>query len=111
MTNNNYTVRPQNLTLIPQSKKINLVWDPLENAVSYNVYRYTSDYQFWLPPFDDISQFIKIGCIKGTSVFFDTPTPTNIDQVYYYGITAIDKFGKESEMSDYSSILIRSVQK
>jgi fibronectin type 3 domain-containing protein len=97
---------PQHLTLIPKSNKISLVWDPIKNASSYNVYRYTSNYQFWLPPFDDISQFTKIGCIKQAATFIDAPLPAASDQVYYYGVTAIDNKGKESEMSDYSSILI-----
>jgi hypothetical protein len=78
---------------------MNLSWEPVEEAdlSSYRIYR--SDL-----PFDAPDPALRIA--ETDQIFYDDTAGMRIGMLVYYGITAVDRGGRESELSPVLSDLI-----
>ena len=72
-----------------KDSKVNIVWTPIDNAESYNIYRSTAGGPF---------ELIAAGYVTDYAAYADFGL-TN-DLAYCYEVTWLDGFGNESDSSN-----------
>lgn len=84
-----------------RSRLLRLSWVSVREAdlVGYRVYRSTA-------PFDAPSSTLRI--IDSDAAFVEDSADVELERRYYYGVTALDRGGRESELSPLASDLIAS---